>query len=59
MLQIKKLLPERWKEFKELRLFALQNDPLAFGSSYEEEINFPDDFWKNRLKRALMMVERR
>jgi len=56
MLQIKKLPPERWKEFKEIRLYALENDPLAFGSSYEEEINFHDDLWKSRLKNALFAV---
>jgi len=53
MLQIKKLPAERWSEFKSLRLDALQHDPLAFGSSYEEEINFPDKTWKERIKDTL------
>jgi len=53
MLQIKKLPPERWREFKALRLEALQNDPLAFGSSYEEEIKFTDKTWKERIKNTL------
>jgi ribosomal protein S18 acetylase RimI-like enzyme len=56
MLQIKKLPVERWEEFKELRLIALQKDPLAFGSSYEEEIKFQDELWKNRLKNTLFAV---
>jgi ribosomal protein S18 acetylase RimI-like enzyme len=56
MLQIKKLPVERWEEFKELRLIALQKDPLAFGSSYEEEIKFQDDLWKNRLSNTLFAV---
>lgn len=53
MLQIKKLPAERWGEFKALRLEALQNVPLAFGSSYEEEINFNDKIWKERIKNTL------
>jgi ribosomal protein S18 acetylase RimI-like enzyme len=53
MLQIRKLPPERWKEFKALRLEALQHDPLAFGSSYEEEIKYPDKTWKERIKDTL------
>jgi ribosomal protein S18 acetylase RimI-like enzyme len=56
MLQIKKLPPERWREFKALRLEALQNDPLAFGSSYEEEINFTDKTWKEKIKNTLFVT---
>jgi ribosomal protein S18 acetylase RimI-like enzyme len=53
MITIKKLPQERWEEFKSLRLEALQNDPLAFGSSYEEEINFTEDVWKKRISNTL------
>jgi len=44
--------PTRWQEAKNLRLEALQQDPSAFGSSYEEEILFEDDIWKTRLNSA-------
>ena len=53
MIEVKKLPPDRRKEFRELRLEALQNDPLAFGSSYEEEKNLTKDEWKRRIKNAL------
>lgn len=56
MLQIVKLPEERWKEFKALRLEALQNDPLAFGSSYEEEIIFTDEIWRSRINNALFAL---
>lgn len=36
-LKVIKLDPTRFKEFKDLRLSALRNDPLAFGISFEEE----------------------
>ena len=53
MIEIKKVPPDRWKEFRDLRLEALQNDPLAFGSSYEEEKSLTEDEWKRRIKNAL------
>jgi ribosomal protein S18 acetylase RimI-like enzyme len=56
MLQIKKLPERRWKEFQALRLEALENDPLAFGSSYEEEIKFTDDIWKNRIHNTIFAL---
>jgi ribosomal protein S18 acetylase RimI-like enzyme len=56
MLQIKNFPKERWHEFKALRLEALQKDPLAFGSSYEEEINFTSEKWKSRIDNALFAV---
>lgn len=46
------LEPTRWQEAKNLWLEALQQDPTAFGSSYEEEILFDDDVWKTRLDTA-------
>jgi ribosomal protein S18 acetylase RimI-like enzyme len=41
-----------WKEYKELRLAALKNEPQAFGSSYERESAYPDEEWQERLKEA-------
>jgi len=43
-----KLDPSRWQEAKRLRLEALQQDPVAFRGSYEEEITLGDEVWKNR-----------
>ena len=44
--------PSRWKETKILRLEALQADPIAFGSSYEEAIQYEDAVWQKRLETA-------
>lgn len=46
---ILKLRPEDWERFKEIRLKALQSDPLAFGSSYEEEVNRTEEVWRQKL----------
>jgi ribosomal protein S18 acetylase RimI-like enzyme len=45
---IKKCSPDDWQQYKELRLQALQADPLAFGSEYEEEVDFTEDTWRQR-----------
>jgi ribosomal protein S18 acetylase RimI-like enzyme len=37
------------KQFREIRLRALQTDPTAFGSDYERELAFNDDAWQGRL----------
>lgn len=42
------LTPELWEVYKEIRLRGLQEDPQAFGRSYEEELAFPDEKWKER-----------
>jgi ribosomal protein S18 acetylase RimI-like enzyme len=49
-LQINTFLPEQWKEYKKLRLISLQDEPSAFGSSYEKESKFTDEKWKERLR---------
>lgn len=40
---------EQWEEYKKIRLLSLKNEPKAFGSSYEEEIRFSDQRWRERL----------
>jgi ribosomal protein S18 acetylase RimI-like enzyme len=56
MIEIKNLSADKWRDFKELRLEALQNDPLAFGSSYQEEIAFPEEEWKRRISNTLFAI---
>jgi RimJ/RimL family protein N-acetyltransferase len=46
---ITKLPLERWQEYKELRLRALQTAPQAFGQSYEEALKHDDARWQQRL----------
>ena len=49
--------------YRALRLDALQNEPAAFASDYEESLLRPDTFWRDRLKfdpdsEALFFAER-
>ena len=48
--QIKPIDPEKWAEYKKIRLEALQNDPHAFGASYDQETELPDEAWQWRLE---------
>ena len=40
---------ERWTEYRELRLRALRTDPQAFGQSYAEAMQHPEERWRQRL----------
>jgi len=44
-MKIRLLTEEDNKIWKAIRLEALQNSPENFGTSYEEEINFPAEDW--------------
>ena len=37
-------------QFRELRLFALQDAPTAFSADYTMNLNAPKSYWENRLK---------
>jgi len=56
MIEVKTLAPERWREAKELRLQALKTDPIAFGSSYEEEVNLTVAEWQRRMAHTLFAL---
>jgi ribosomal protein S18 acetylase RimI-like enzyme len=46
---ITRLPVERWAEYKQLRLRALESAPQAFGQSWESAAARPDDHWQQRL----------
>lgn len=52
-IQIVKLAPEDWQQYKRIRLEALKRDPQAFGSSLAETQQRPDSHWQERLGEAL------
>ncbi|PWB75910.1 MAG: hypothetical protein C3F07_04415 [Anaerolineales bacterium] len=37
-------------QFRELRLFALQESPLAFGQDYETSLDHSPEYWQERLR---------
>ncbi|MHA2362391.1 MAG: N-acetyltransferase family protein [Candidatus Hodarchaeales archaeon] len=55
-IEITTLLADYWEKFKTIRLEGLKNDPIAFGSSYEEEIRFPEEEWRKRITRTIFAL---
>lgn len=52
-LRITKLPPERWEDFKRLRLESLKRDPKAFLSSYEDEAKLGKEVWQSRINNVI------
>lgn len=49
-MEIIKLPPARWEDYRFIRLEALKREPAAFCSAYEEEKALPSSVWKRRIK---------
>ena len=56
MIQIRKLSPDKWKEYRNLRLEALKKDPSSFGSSYDKEKKLSPSEWKRKIENALFAL---
>jgi GNAT superfamily N-acetyltransferase len=52
--EIRRLRPEDWRAYREIRLRALQDSPHAFGSTFEVERSKSDEYWEGRLISAAM-----
>lgn len=55
-IQIIRLPPGRWNEYKALRLRALKDDPQAFGSSYAKEVAYSDEKWQERTNDGVLFA---
>lgn len=55
-IEYRELTIDDLKEFKRLRLELLKNEPTNFGSSYEEELQFEDIMWTNRLSKETVIT---
>lgn len=56
--EIRTVRPEEWRQVKALRLAAL-SDPVsrvAFGATYDQEADQPDEFWQRRARRVPVFV---
>lgn len=51
-IQIIQLQLQEWEKYKKLRLEALQQEPQAYYSTYEGNVNEPDSMWQERLQEA-------
>lgn len=56
MIEIRKLDEDHWRGYRELRLEALKNEPIAFSSSYEEELELTENDWRTRINNVLFAI---
>ena len=50
LLTVRTINPSEWREYRTIRLRALQDSPDAFGSTYEMAAQYPEENWVARLK---------
>lgn len=47
---IRRVAPDDWRPYREVRLAALQDTPTAYGATYEQALELPDAEWRRRLE---------
>lgn len=52
MITLQAIDPGEWRTYRDVRLQALRDSPDAFGSTYGEEADRPDEAWQARLAAA-------
>jgi predicted GNAT family acetyltransferase len=57
MTELRRLTPDDWADFRDIRLRSLADSPDAFGSSVEREQAFTEDDWRQRLTGPVYVVD--
>jgi ribosomal protein S18 acetylase RimI-like enzyme len=50
--EVRRIRADEWRAYRELRLEALRDSPLAFVEQYAESVARPDEFWQDRVERG-------
>lgn len=55
-IHVRVLGQDDWQTYKDVRLRALRESPEAFVASVEEESEFSDDLWQDRMERSRRLL---
>lgn len=55
-ISVRLLEEENWSEYRDVRLRALKESPEAFVASAEEETEFPEERWRDRMRRSRRLL---
>lgn len=55
-IHVRVLRQDEWQAYKDVRLRALRESPEAFVASVEEESDFPDERWQERMVRSRRLL---
>jgi GNAT superfamily N-acetyltransferase len=48
MVEVRRVRADEWRALRDVRLRSLADAPDAFGSTYAESLERPDEWWRNR-----------
>ena len=57
MSELRRLGPDDWEVFRDIRLRSLADSPDAFGSTLEREQGFTEDDWRQRVSGPVYVVD--
>jgi len=52
MVLVRETVLADWQALRDIRLLALRDAPYAFGSTYEDQVNFGEADWRQRIARG-------
>lgn len=55
-IRVRSLTEEDWGSFRSIRLAALAESPEAFVATHEQELDYDEDFWRLRMRRAQRLL---
>jgi GNAT superfamily N-acetyltransferase len=53
---VRVLEEDDWSDYRRMRLSALETDPDAFVATLEEEREYPEERWRDRIRRSRRLV---